>query len=145
MTVNLTRVDLAHDPAARRARRRPLLVQVRFAAQPGRLSTREGEVAYASGDALVTGAAGDHWPVPRARFIATYAAELPTQAGEDGAYRRRPEEVRARRMDAPFTVTLDGARGSLHGDAGDWLVQYAGGDLAVVDAPIFDATYDLRD
>jgi hypothetical protein len=48
-------------------------------------------------------------------------------------------------MSAPFEVTLSDGRGTLRGNAGDWLVEYAPGDLAVVDAPIFAATYELLD
>ena len=137
--------DLAHDPVAQRARRRPVAVTASFARAPGVLPTAEGDVHYGAGDAIVTGKAGDRWPVPRARFLDTYEAIAPTIAPHDGAYRKRPALVRARRMDAPFAVTLSQARGTLRGDAGDWLVQYAPGDLAVVDGAIFAQTYELLD
>jgi len=136
---------LAHDPGARRARKRPVQVDVRFAAGPGVLATAEGDVRYQGGDAIVTGKAGDTWPVPRARFLATYDAVPPTRSGEPGTYRKRVALVRARRMDAPFTVELSEGRGALSGGPGDWLVEYAPGDLAVVDAAIFASTYELID
>jgi hypothetical protein len=137
--------DLAHDPLARRARKRPVAVAVRFAAAPGTLATSEGDVRYDAGDALVTGSAGDRWPVPRTRFLETYEPLAPTRPGDDGGYRKRVALVRARRMEAAFAVTLSGGRGTLRGEAGDWLVQYAPGDVAVVDAAIFAATYELLD
>ena len=137
--------DLAHDRFARRARKRPVQVDVRFAAAPGVLATGEGDVRYDNGDAIVTGAAGDAWPVPRARFLATYDPIPPTRAGEAGGYRKRAALVRARCMDAPFSVTLSDGRGTLSGGAGDWLVEYAPGDLAVVERAIFEATYELLD
>jgi hypothetical protein len=137
--------DLAHDPVARRARKRPVKVDVRFAAAPGVLATGEGDVRYDAGDAIVTGAAGDTWPVPRARFVATYDAVPPTPGGAAGTYRKRVAVVHARRMDAPFAVTLSDGRGTLSGAAGDWLVEYAPGDLAVVDGAIFATTYELVD
>jgi hypothetical protein len=137
--------DLALDPRARRARKRPVAVTVQFAAAPGVLSTSEGDVRYGTGDALVTGSAGDRWPVPRARFLATYDPIAPTAAARDGTYRKRVALVHARRMEAPFAVTLSGDRGTLRGGAGDWLVQYAPGDVAVVDDAIFRETYELLD
>lgn len=137
--------DLARDPLARRARRRPVEVAVRFAGRAGTLATGEGEVRYDQGDAIVTGAANDCWPVPRARFLATYEAVDPTRAGEPGTYRKRPALVHARRMSGPFAVTLSGGRGVLRGDTGDWLVEYAPGDLAVVGGAIFASTYELLD
>jgi hypothetical protein len=38
---------------------------------------------------------------------------------------------------------LPDARGTLRGDAGDWLVQYAPDDVAVVAQAIFATTYAL--
>jgi hypothetical protein len=138
-------MDLAADPAARRARKRPVSVSVQFAAREGTLATREGDVRYAAGDALLTGLAGDRWPVPRARFDATYDPVPPTRPGFWGVYRKRPIEVRAKRMDAPFAVELSAGRGTLRGNAGDWLVQYAPDDVAVVADAIFAATYELTE
>ena len=137
--------DLADDPSARRARKRPVDVHVRFARKAGTMSTAEGEVRYQAGDALVTRTADDRWPVPRARFLATFDPVPPTTAPHDGTYRKKPALVHARQMQAPFDVPLSDARGTLHGGAGDWLVQYAPGDLAVVAGAIFAATYELLD
>ena len=138
-------IDLAHDRDARRARKRGVSVAVVFAAAPGELLTREGKVRYAAGDALVTGPGGDRWPVPRAHLDLRYEPVAPTRAGTDGTYRARPGDVWAKRMDVPFTVPLSGGRGALAGAAGDWLVQYAAGDCAVVAAQVFAATYELVD
>jgi hypothetical protein len=137
--------DLATDPAARRARKRPVEVGVAFARSAGALMTREGEVRFHAGDALVEGAAGDRWPVPRATFTETYEALPPTAMGDDGRYRKRVVEVWARLLDTPLAVPLSEGRGTLAGAPGDWLVQYAPGDLAVVGASIFPSTYELVD
>ena len=137
--------DLETDHAARRARKRAIDVEVQFAAAPGVLTTREGDVRYATGDALLTAAAGDRWPVSRAYFDAAYEPIAPLHAGADGRYRKRPVVVLAKQMSAPFTIALPDGRGTLRGRRGDWLVQYAPGDCAVVAQGIFAATYDLLD
>jgi hypothetical protein len=144
MTVRVP-ADLAREPAARTARKAPVPVEVEFAAAAGTLATAEGPVAYEPGDALLTGPAGERWPVPRARFLHDYEMVDGGRAGTPGRYRKRPGAVRALRMNAPFTVTLPNGRGTLSGAAGDWLVQYGPGDQAVVAASIFAATYELVD
>jgi hypothetical protein len=137
--------DLANDHAARRARKRAVDVDVQFATAPGVLTTREGAVRYAVGDALLTGAAGDRWPVSRAYFEAAYEPLAPLRAGADGRYRKRPVVVLAKQMSAPFAITLSDGRGTLRGGRGDWIVQYAPGDSAVVAQSIFAQTYELLD
>lgn len=137
--------DLTHDALARRARKRPVAVQVTFAGAPGSLATREGEVRFDAGDALLTADSGERWPVERAVFDASYEPSLPTLAGAPGTYRKRPAEVLVRRLTAPRSITLSGSRGTLAGDAGDWLVQHSPGDVAIVGATIFEHTYELLD
>ena len=137
--------DLATDHAARRARKRAVDVDVHFASAAGALMTREGEVRYAAGDALLTGADGDRWPVSRAYFDGAYEPLAPLRAGSDGRYRKRPVVVLAKQMGAPFAIALSDGCGTLRGSRGDWLVQYAPGDCAVVAQAIFAATYELLD
>lgn len=141
----MTSPDLSEDRAARRARKRTVMVQVEFATTAGTLSTREGPVSYSTGDALVTGIEGERWPVPRAMFDRNYAPVAPLRSGRPGAYRKRPREVWAKPMSEAFDVTLDLGRGTLRGQAGDWLVQYAPSDLSVVGARVFAQTYELLD
>ena len=135
--------DLSQDRDARKARKRPVSVSVAFASDSGEMRTREGLVRYETGDALVEGAAGDRWPVPRLRFDATYDPLPPLAHGAAGVYRKRPAPILAKRMEHPFSVALPDDRGTLAGNAGDWLVQYAPGDLAVIGAAIFASTYEL--
>src|SRR5664279_1064449 len=66
-------LDLSEDRAARRARKRAVVVQVVFAEAAGTLSTQEGPVNYSTGDALLTGTEGERWPVTRHIFDQTYA------------------------------------------------------------------------
>ena len=141
----MSRLELSQDRAARRARKRPLAVPVQFADAAGTIETREGSVHYERGDALLTGQEGERWPVARDTFDASYEPVAPTRPGKAGAYRKRPRVVWAKPMHEPFVVPLDGARGSLHGKPGDWLVQYAPDDLSVVSGSLFAQTYELLD
>jgi hypothetical protein len=138
-------VDLREDRAARRARKLALEMQVEFAAADGTLVTREGPVTYVSGDALLTGIEGERWPVPRQRFDETYEPIAPLRPGKPGAYRKRPQVVWAKPMRETFTVELGNGRGTLRGNSGDWLLQYAPGDLSVVSTTVFAKTYELLD
>lgn len=133
--------DLVGDPAARRAVKRPIPVQAAFAAAPGVVDTLEGEVPHQAGDAILTGVQGERWPVQRARFLETYDPVPPTTPGADGTYVKRRIEVLARRLDAPATVPA-GTGGTLHGEAGDWLVQHPDKSWGIVAPAIFAATYD---
>lgn len=133
--------SLAHDMAARPYRKLPTPVRVIFADAGGRMKTLEGEVAYAAGDAIVTGAVNDSWPIGRARFDATYVAVPPTLPGESGWYTRQPNRVLAKQQSTAFqVVTPQGA--VLEGQAGDWLVEYWIEDQSVVTQAIFAATYE---
>ena len=133
--------NLEQHPQAFRARSKPVTVQARFAPAPGITETLEGPVAHSAGDAIVTGVAGENWPVERARFLASYEAQNPTMPGEDGTYAKRPKEALALRLARPHCVTLSGGRGQLNGRIGDYLVQYAVGDQAIVEGSIFERTY----
>ena len=79
---------------------------------------------------------GERWPVPRGTFDISYAPVAPNRAGKPGPYRKRPHVVWAKPMTDTFDVTLDGDRGTLRGERGDWLVQYAPSDLSVVSARV---------
>lgn len=135
-------IDLAGHPDAFSARSKPLVVSARFAPVPGTIETLEGAVRHAAGDAIVTGVAGESWPVSRARFLAGYDPLAPTAAGEDGRYARRPRTVLALRLAEACDVILPEGRGRLHGRAGDFLVQYAPGDWAIVAGGVFERTYE---
>jgi hypothetical protein len=136
-------VDLRRDPAAIVARRRPTIVEVRFPATAGSIATAEGEVRYSAHAAIVTGTAGERWPVERATFDASYEPVAPTRMGDDGTYRRKSLAVLARRYGEPFELVLSKDRGTLRGDAGDWLVQHAPGSLGIVAAQAFTLTYRI--
>jgi uncharacterized protein (DUF2237 family) len=117
------------------------VVSVEFAAAPGELESAVGANRFAAGDALLTGSTGDRWCVSRDRFDAKYRPEPPTVAGEAGSYRNRPVAVRAKRMAVAFTVERSAGGDLLHGNPGDWLVQYGAGDHGIVAAARFTRVY----
>ena len=140
--------DLAQAPDAGTWRKRALRVHVEFARADGVLATLEGPVRYDAGDALLTGSAGERWPVRRATFDARYVVDTPAtpaavtmQHGDDGAYRKLPQDVRALQVADAFAVRLPDGQ-LLQGQPGDWLVEYGPGDQAIVAAAIFSATYE---
>lgn len=124
------------------ARRRPTVNHVEFPTTPGSITTLEGPVSYEPGDAIVTGTAGEQWPIGRDNFERRYKPEPGTVMGENGNYRRYSSSVAAWRIENAFTVvTSTGAR--LTGEAGDWLIEYGPNDRAIVAAHIFSETYDV--
>jgi len=137
----LQHVDLRTDPAAR-----PFVkdetVHVDFATQAGELMSLEGPNRYAPGDALITGSTGDRWVVSRERFEAKYVpADASLAQGQAGAYRNRPSVVLAKQMREAFSMARSEAGDVLHGQAGDWVLQYAPGDYGVVQARRFAKVY----
>ena len=134
--------DLSSDPGAFKARKRPLALAVVFARDAGLLITREGPVRYEAGDALLTGTIGERWAVSRARFKETHEPLPGVTFGEDGYYRKAPLAVWAWQVDHPLAVPLSADRGILHAKRGDFIVQYAPGDWAVVGEAIFAETYE---
>ncbi|CAJ0775169.1 PGDYG domain-containing protein [Ralstonia holmesii] len=137
----LQHVDLRTDPAAR-----PFVkdetVHVDFATEAGELMSLEGPNRYAPDDALITGSTGDRWVVSRERFDAKYVpADASLAHGQAGAYRNRPSVVLARQMSEAFSMARSEAGDVLHGQAGDWVLQYAPGDYGVVQAQRFAKVY----
>ncbi|MGI4814725.1 MAG: PGDYG domain-containing protein [Janthinobacterium lividum] len=149
--------DLRRDPAARRVMKRPVTLHVAFATTDGTCETLEGPVRYRAGDAIVTGTRGEQWPIERARFETAYepsasgepdagagsAGESNTSDGNAGWYKKRPLVALARRVDVPLAVPVGWQNDPLDAQPGDWLLQYGEGDYGVVDADVFEQTYDL--
>lgn len=126
-----------------RARKRVHTVQVRFVDQACEVETLEGIVHAGAGDAIVTGIFGEPWPVGRDSFGNKYQPVPPLEMGAPGNYLSLPIEVVATQMHVPFEVVLADGISQLRGQAGDWLVDYGDGNLGVVNAAVFDATYEL--
>jgi hypothetical protein len=123
----------------------PRECQVEFATAPCTVHSPEGTVRAAAGDAIVTGASGERWPVARARFFTRYRPIAPTVEGQAGRYVSLRKRVIAVALQEPFEVLLADGTSRLHGHPGDWLVDYGDGSLGVVSAKIFAATYQIDD
>jgi hypothetical protein len=117
------------------------VVDVDFAPNSGSLRSREGDNCFDAGDALITGSTGDRWSVTRQRFDARYSPLAPTRAGENGRYVNIPIPVLAQVMPHDFSIERQSGGDVIHGNAGDWLLQYAPGDHGIVEAVKFSKVY----
>lgn len=135
--------EIEGTPGVLAVRSREITRKVSFATGNGVLDTREGPVVHRKGDAIVTGDDGEQWPVTLAFFRKTYEPNGKYTIGQDGDYRKIPSNAVALRLTGPRTVALSGGRGALSGKAGDWLVDYGGGDLSIVGDKQFEAYYEV--
>jgi hypothetical protein len=133
------------DPRRVFARKLEREIDVRFTPVECTVQTAEGLVQAAPGDAIITGTAGEHWRVSRARFPHKYRPVPPTVAGEPGRYVSLPNRIMAVSMREPFEVLLADGVSRLSGRAGEWLVDYGDGSLGIVSEDIFANTYEVID
>lgn len=136
---------LRDAPHVVRARKRAFAVQLRFTDEDCAVRTLEGDVMAKAGDAIVTGLAGEQWPVARDHVAAKYCPIAPCENGADGMYMSLPIEVIALAMKCPFTVVMRDGHSQLSGKAGDWLVDYGDGSLGIVAANLFNASYETKE
>lgn len=133
------------DPRRVFARKLEREIDVRFTPVECTVQTSEGLVHAAPGDAIITGTAGEHLRVSRARFPDKYRPVAPTVAGEPGRYVSLPNRIMALPMTEPFEVLLADGVSRLTGRAGEWLVDYGDGSLGIVSEDIFANTYEVID
>ena len=131
------------DPRRVVARKLEREVDVRFTLTECTVKTPEGVVHARPGDAIITGTAGEHWRVSRARFADKYRPVAPTVAGEAGRYVSIPNRILAVPMSESFEVLLADGVSRLHGRPGEWLVDYGDGSLGIVSEDIFASTYSV--
>jgi len=132
--------DISSDSAANRYIKVGSVL-VTFAISDGEIQTLEGRVQYSTEDAILTGVQGESWPVGRAHFDSMYESDGDFAHGCDGKYRKKTSAyVFAKQMSETFTVSV-GQGDVLTGKAGDWLVQYQGGQQGIVANEIFRKTY----
>ena len=136
----LVDINLETDPHARRYVKDEV-VTVAFAKHTGEVASREGANRFSVGDALITGSTGDRWSVSRDRFDAKYLPVPPLVHGEDGNYRNKPIPILAKQMSEPFSVERSSGGDIIHGNPGDWLMQYAPGDYGIVEDAKFRKVY----
>ena len=117
-------------------------LSVRFATERQQVDTLEGLVIAKIGDAVVTGAKGETWPIPRDAFFRKYVPMYGVVAGEDGQYTKRLAFVQARRLNCEETIELSDSRGTLTGSVGDWCLTYGIRNLAFIRADIFSESYE---
>lgn len=136
---------ISSDPRHIRARKLEREIDVRFTDQDCTVQTQEGVVHARPGDAIITGTAGEHWRVSRARFADKYRPVPPTLAGEAGRYVSLPNRILAVPMNHEFEVLLADGVSRLSGRIGEWLVDYGDGSLGIVSPDIFATTYEITD
>jgi len=136
---------VSNDPRLVFARKLEHEIDVQFTPIACTVQTSEGAVHARPGDAIITGTAGEHWRVSRARFADKYRPVPPTVAGEAGRYVSLPNRIMAVPMTEAFEVLLADGVSRLSGRAGDWLVDYGDGSLGIVSQPIFATTYVIVD
>ncbi len=98
--------EISADPRRVFARKLEREIDVRFTPVACTVQTSEGVVHAAPGDAIITGTAGEHWRVSRARFADKYRPVPPTVAGQSGRYISLPNRIMAVPMTEPFEVLL---------------------------------------
>lgn len=135
--------SLQQHPGAVQARKRPIPVDVIFASGEGICQTREGNVSFQRGDALVKGPQGDCWPIGRDKFEETYEPVSGQTPTSNGFYRKKPLTTWALQLEQSSSIEI-GSRGDvINGEKGDWLVQYGDDDFGIVSQDIFDVTYEI--
>jgi PGDYG protein len=136
---------ISTHPRRVQARKLEHEIDVRFTPVACTVQTSEGLVHAAPGDAIITGTAGEHWRVSRARFPDKYRPVPPTVAGEPGRYQSLPNRILAVPMTQAFEVLLADGVSRLSGRTGEWLVDYGDGSLGIVSEDIFATTYEIID
>jgi len=134
--VNGNEIDLNDDPSALKVQKKAIPLEFRVAEQPETVQTLEGTVEAPAGAYIMTGTKGENWPIPADKFKETYDIVSATTAS------KKAIPVPGKQMQEDFFVTVSWSPDKLNGKPGDWLVQYGPGDYGVVEAGIFDETYD---
>jgi PGDYG protein len=142
--LDLNDADLSSDPEAVVAVSRPIPVEVRFATEAGTVETREGPVDHDAGSAIVRGAHGERWPLAADRFATLYEPMPGTALGQDGAYRKKPVRVYAKRVLAvSFSVKVGAKQQAITGRPGDWVIQYSRVKRSIISDEAFRVSYEI--
>lgn len=60
-----------------KVRKKPLVLDAKYAECEGYIDTKEGRMSYYAGDVIMTGAHGERYPIQRAIFDDTYDVLTP--------------------------------------------------------------------
>lgn len=134
---------IANWPGVRAVKSRPLEREVEFAKENGICETLEGPVGYRAGDAIVTGAESEKWPVAREVFEKLYVKKTSEKQTDARRYLKVVRQALAIKLTAKRTIALLNGRGVLRGEKGDWVVDYGNGDLSIVNSTLFEHYYEL--
>lgn len=115
--------------------------EVMFASESGICETLEGPVRYDKGDAIVTGENGEQWPISIEEFERRYRPLSKGKFGLSGRFQKASRKALAIQLTTAKSIILSGSRGVLEGRVGDWVVDYGGGDLSVVQNNLFESYY----
>ena len=124
-------------------RSKPVVLQLEIAGSDQTVLTLEGPVACRAGDAILTGTAGERWPVPAAELNQRYVSLSPASTDTPGRYQKRVKTVEAVKLQEPLALALSEGRGVLQGQEGDWCVWHGPDDITIVSNSIFVQTYEL--
>lgn len=140
--LDLSRVVMGAHGNGAEYERMPLLFNVFFVIEPGKIESLEGLISYQAGDAIITGVNHEQWPVSKEKFPCLYLP-LPGQYyGNNGQYLRRTTKVWASQIEHPFFIQRPGDC-KINGHAFDWLIQDSNMDNRIVADGIFQKTYRI--
>ncbi len=119
----------------------PVERKIKFQNLPGIVASPEGPVRFDKGDALAEDSDGSVWPIGRSYLEKNYKPAEGIIFGQDGVYTKQSRTVIALELTENRRVDLSKGRGILLGEVGDWLIDYGGGEVSVVNKERFDALY----
>lgn len=122
--------------------KRPVSVRARLVTQPENIHTREGVVAAAIGDWVLTDDLGNSWPVSETHLQRHYAETTPNE--QDATWIARPVEVLATQLNEPISVPVGHAQSYIRGEPGDWLIYYGNNAFGIVAASLFHSLYQFN-
>lgn len=125
--------------------KKPVSVSARPVTQPEPIETREGVVAAAPGDWVLTDNLGNKWPVSEAHLYSHYSQLVLSPGGQETQWIGRPIEVRVVKIKEPISVSVGSFQSYVRGEPGDWLIHYGNGTFGIVAESLFDALYQIKD
>ena len=121
-----------------KAFKKPISVKFQYILAPIVVETLEGPVNAGPGHVLITGVAGEQYPISQKTFFETYNVD------EDlGVAYKRKVIVDAEQLTEPKSVKVEWSDDYLTGKPGDWLITNDKGSQWIVEEKIFEQTYEV--